>query len=126
MNAWICKEIRQSWKWTLLALVGMASAMAYSLYSRPWDSVSSYTFLTVTTFGSAVMGSGLCFLQLFPDLRRDEWAFMMHRPISPERILGAKLFAGGMLYLAATLLPFLAAAFWASRPGNVPGPFYWG
>jgi len=125
MKVWIWKEIRQNWTWALLTALVLGGALAYSLMGHTSESLCDRGFLTVTTFGFAFTGAGLACLQLLPELRRDDWAFLIHRPVSPWRILCAKIAAGFLLYGLATLPPLACVSLWASRPGFAAMPFYW-
>jgi len=131
MTAIIWKELRENLKWAVVWMLGVAVAMGYVLarqrqpayYWQGIESLCSETFLLVTTFGSAVGGVLLGLVQTVPELRREQWAFLVHRPISRTRIFLAKVIAGGGLYLLAMGLPLLSAALWAATPGRLAAPF---
>ena len=68
---------------------------------------------------------GLLFglLQILPEQRRDQWAFLVHRPVPRDVIFGGKVIAGLLLYLLATLLPAVITLAWRAMPGHIPAPF---
>ncbi len=86
MRALCWKELRENWRWALLAAVGLGFAQWYALnhgkdeytlgYSWSGDGLllDSSSFLAVTTFGCALAGLLLGFVQILPELRRDQWA----------------------------------------------------
>ena len=51
--------------------------------------------------------------------RRDNRAFLIHRPISPSRIFFAKVIAGLVLYLTTFALPLLLSVLYALAPGRI-------
>lgn len=51
--------------------------------------------------------------------------YLLHRPVSRNAIVLAKLATGAGLLLAVTLLPILFYALWAATPGTHAGPFAW-
>ncbi len=125
MKTMIWKELRENAKWAILALVCLVLAEFYALNSRdPWSpTLCSQIFLLVTSFGCAIVGAALGILQVLPELRRDQWSSLLHRPVSRSAIFAGKAVAGISLYLAATLIPFLAGAAYAAWPGRFASPF---
>lgn len=133
MRAIFWKELRENAKWAALGLVVISLGLAYA-WARTTDPQEYYSsfqgilapaVLMVTTLGSAIVGGALGLLQIVPEQARDRWAFLVHRPTSLGAIFRGKALAGVLLYLAATLPPFLVLAWWASRPGAYAGPFDW-
>lgn len=132
MRAIIWKEIRENLKWAVLAMLALAVVIAYNLYlmSRPynWDmdrTIVSGSLLIAMFIGAVLAGGALGLLQTLPERRRDQWAFLLHRPVQPTWLFLGKAIAGLTLYGAATLLPLLAAALWMATPGHVAAPFQW-
>lgn len=131
MKAMIWKELRENVKWAVLGGAALTLAMVWVLHSRsrqgaPAQTILGGEFLIITTFGFAALGAALGFLQMFGESRRDHWAFLLHRPISRSRIFFGKVIAGLSIYVAATGLPLLTMAKWASTPGQFAAPFDWG
>ena len=89
------------------------------------SSICAPSFQIVTAVGCALGGAALGLLQVLSELWRDRWSFLVHRPLSRFAIFVGKVLAGLMLYGFANGVPLLAAAWWASRPGNVAAPFDW-
>ena len=132
MRAIIWKEVRENAKWAALGMLGLAAAMTFALATRaPRDVlsvghwISCPRFYLVTVFGSALIGSGLGLLQVVMESRREQWAFLLHRPVSRSSLFFGKVTAGLALYLPAVSIPFAGAVVWAATPGHVPAPFDW-
>lgn len=131
MKSIFWKEWRENRKWAALSFLFIILAEFYMLSSERGGSSDSYNnltlcssgFLLVTTFGSCAIGTALGFLQILPELRRDQWAFLLHRPIPRGTIFFGKVTAGLTLYLAVTVTALLAAAGYVATPGQFPAPF---
>ena len=132
MKAILWKEWRENLRWGILALVALSIALAYTVFSTgvlspngqsdKCAAVWNAAYL-VMTFGCPLIAVALGFAQVMPELRRDQWAFLMHRPLPWVVIFGGKALVGIALSLAAAGLPFLAFVFWTAAPGTVPAPF---
>ena len=70
-----------------------------------------------------LLGGGLGFLISWKEELRKTWPFLLHRPVRRSEVLLAKLSAGAILYLPATLVPFLFLCWWSSVPGHYPAPW---
>lgn len=130
MKAMLWKELRENIKWGLLAMIGLALAEIYGLnYFDPFNynnrglTLCNPTFLMATSFGCAIVGLLLGFLQILPEQRRDQWAALLHRPVSRDTIFRGKVLAGLVLYLVATVVPFLFCVWMAATPGHFVAPF---
>jgi hypothetical protein len=130
----VWKELRENFKWALLAMVALGAAELYGVYPHnPEDETFGFqingitltktSFLTVTTFGCAAVGLVLGLIQILPELRRDRWAALLHRPVTRGTILRGKALAGLILYLVATAPPFLYCVWLAATPGHFNAPF---
>jgi len=73
----------------------------------------------------AVFGAVLGWLQIRAEKHPDLWAFLVHRPMTRTRILGAKIAAGLCLYALAAGLPLLGLLIMVLTPGHVAAPFEW-
>ena len=134
MKAILWKEWRENVRWGILGLLAIAIALAYSVSAvNPYTSsgqtdkcaaVWNAAYL-VMTFGCPLIAVALGFAQVMPELRRDQWAFLVHRPLPWSTIFGGKAIVGIALSLAAAGVPFLAFVFWTATPGTVPAPFDW-
>jgi hypothetical protein len=130
MNALIWKELRENVKWAVLAMIGLTLAEIYGLY---YTDPSNYNnqgvtlcnppFLMATSLGNAVAGLLLGFLQILPEQRRDQWAALLHRPVTRGVIFRGKAVAGVLLYLLATVPPFLLCLYLSATPGHFVAPF---
>jgi len=133
MRAILWKELRENLRWAALSLVVFGGALLYALYHSPYGYPDFYynegvtickkTFLLVTTFGAPAIGLFLGLMQILPELRRDRWAALLHRPVPRGRIYAGKALAGALLYLLATGIPFAVAVWLAATPGHFPAPF---
>ncbi len=128
MRAIIWKELRENFRWALLGmvLVGLAMTYALSKAAPSGQSLRAEAFEMVMVLMTSVLGAALGFGQVIFDSRQGHWALLVHRPIGRDRVFMGKVVAGLTLYFTAMLLPFFAAAIWASMPGHVAGPFRWG
>ncbi|HSI11337.1 MAG TPA: ABC transporter permease [Chthoniobacter sp.] len=130
----VWKELRESVKWVaLLSLLVLGAAELSALYPA-FDSQADSnfsngitlcrdTFLTVTTFLPPIVGLLLGFSQILPELERDRWAALLHRPIPRGRLFLGKAIAGVILYVVATVPPFLFCVWLAATPGHFVAPF---
>lgn len=129
MKAIIWKELRENFKWAVLALLALTLAEIYALASGrtrsdPYQAVTlaGSSFLLVTSFGCALIGAAIGALQILPELRRDQWASLLHRPVSRSMIFLGKVAAGILLYLLATVPPFMASVAFVATPGQFAAP----
>lgn len=129
LKAMFWKECRENARWAVLALLALSLGLAYAWFhlfqqsSTPgfgqiWS--GGNLVLTITT---PLIGLTLGLLQVLPELRRDQWAFLVHRPASRTTLFFGKVLPGVCLYLLATILPLLGLAAWAAQPSHVPAPF---
>jgi hypothetical protein len=130
MKAMLWKEWRENYRWALLALVALGLAEFYVLAGQRHETgnssgitLGSSEFLLVTAFGCAAVGVLLGTLQILPELARDRWAALLHRPVARTVIFGGKVTAGLLLYLLATAMPFLACIWYVATPGEFAAPF---
>lgn len=94
MKALIWKELRENIGWALLAMLALGAAEFYGLHHTEQSpnfrfndgiTLCKKPFLMVTMFGCAAAGLALGFLQVLPELKRDRWAALLHRPVSRGR-----------------------------------------
>jgi hypothetical protein len=130
MKAMLWKELRENFKWALLAMIGLGLAEVYGLYyidqqnpNNRGITLCSPTFLMATSLGNAIVGLLIGLVQILPEQRRDQWAALLHRPVSRAVIFRGKAFAGLLLYLFATVPPFLLCFYLAATPGHFVAPF---
>jgi ABC-type transport system involved in multi-copper enzyme maturation permease subunit len=129
LRAMIWKETKENAKWAVLAMIGISLALVFTIAHQMggnavnslgaiWDSAG-----LVMTFGAPIIGLAFGLLQILPELRRDQWAFLIHRPASRSTLFWGKFLAGLGLTLTATLIPLFCLALWADAPGHIPAPF---
>jgi len=132
MRALIWKELRENILWALLAMLALGATEIYALHHMRYAEDFEYqggitlckkSFLTVTMFGYAAAGLALGLLQVLPELQRDRWAALLHRPMPRGRLYWGKAVAGLMLYCLAAGAPFLFAVWRVVTPGNFATPF---
>jgi len=134
MMALIWKELRENAKWALIAMLALGGAECFALYSvrdgQPYElyfydgiTLCKKGFLTATTFGCAAVGLMLGLVQILPELKRDRWASLLHRPVARGTIFRGKVIAGVILYFAATGIPLAASVWLVATPGNFGTPF---
>lgn len=130
MKALLWKEWRESTRWAVLAAL-VFGVCEVAVLRRPYQprfggdgiGLCRATFLSLTVYGSALIGLGLGVWQMLPELRRDRWATLRHRPLPVGHLYLGKLLAGASLYLLAIGLPLLASLWLIGTPGHFAIPF---
>jgi len=134
LRALIVKELRESAGLVVLAMLGVAYALADLTATRllPWQSRSLYTYPFVNDDLSLffwIVGGGLAvalgFRQSAWELGQSTYYFLLHRPVSRNLVFGFKLLVGGALVLLLSFLIVALYAWWAATPGSFEAPFYW-
>jgi hypothetical protein len=131
MKTMIWKELRENARWAALAFFCLLLAETYALSSgrdhigdlSTGLTLCSDSFLLVSAFGCAAIGAALGALQILPELRRDQWASLLHRPVPRHVIFLGKVVAGLLLYGLATGLPLLVSVIDVAWPGHFAAPF---
>jgi hypothetical protein len=128
MKTMIWKELRENFKWALLGFLGLLFAEICVLFAdrRSGDGgvpLCGSAFLIMSSFGCSAIGAALGAIQILPELRRDQWAALLHRPVPRGVIFFGKALAGLALYFAATIIPLLASACFVAIPRNFAAPF---
>jgi len=128
----IWKELRENFRWAGLGFFCLLLAEIFTLWSSHRHIAASlyanFTlcdigFLDVSALGCSAIGAALGALQFLPELRRDQWASLLHRPVPRLVILLGKVAAGLVLYGLATGLPLLVSALYVALPGLFAAPF---
>ena len=83
------------------------------------------TFLMQFTLVSASLGILLGFWQAVGDFTGNAQLFLLHRPISRQRIYVTKLAVGLAIYVVLAGSSLLLYALWAATPGTHASPFAW-
>lgn len=133
MKEMLWKEGRENLKWAALALLALSLMTAYMASSGGSDNYNynygdSGSVLNhvsgLMIFVAPLLATVLGLLQVGSELRRDQWAFLVHRPTTRSTIFWGKAWAGIALYLLATGLPMLGLGVWLATPGHVAAPFH--
>lgn len=133
MKTLVWKELRENAKWAFLAMMAFGIALCYALYQTRYGyqdygyldgiTLCKKSFLIVTTFGCPAVGLFLGLVQILPELKRDRWAALLHRPVSRGLVFWGKAAGGIVLYVVATVIPFAFAVRLVATPGNFGAPF---
>jgi hypothetical protein len=119
MRSILWKELRENARWAAILFAGVAVSLTlWAAVELPWgridQSIASDEVLAVLLLAAPLGALGLGFLQILPEIQRDAWAFLVHRPVAPTGIFLAKIIVGTGLYFTAILVPFLAVALWTA------------
>lgn len=120
------KELRENWKWAALGSLCLAFVELYALYQPAGYNelpINSQMFTLVTICGSVLIGAALGALQILPELSRDRWAALLHRPVPRSTVFLGKIIAGIGLYLIAVGIPLLLCILCSALPGQFASPF---
>ena len=126
MKAIIWKELRENLKWAALGLVvvGLVLASVASEVKKYGNNPLGDDAPTLMLIGAALMCL-LGFMQVFVESRRDQWAFLAHRPTTLTRVFFGKAIAAAILYLPAMTVLWTVFVVWCARPGHIARPFDW-
>src|SRR6185312_14009451 len=118
------KELRENAKWAGV-IFGVITLTVFSLMRRAGANLlfdlADPPLLVFVPMAGLLMGV----VQTLFETKPDNWAFVVHRPVSRRGIFTAKSLAGLALLMIALEVPCLIAAAWASRPGHIRMPFQW-
>ncbi|HEX4795754.1 MAG TPA: ABC transporter permease [Humisphaera sp.] len=116
------KELRENAKWAML-IFGIILLSIYPLMRRH-DPLLMFELADAPfAYFMPIAGLLLGLAQTCLEVRADNWAFVVHRPVSRRQIFIAKCAAGLLLLFVSLELPCLLAAAWAAKPGNLREPF---
>jgi hypothetical protein len=123
----IVKELRQASRWALAGGLALAAAFAFAVFNLERTSgevsLASQLVQMITVIGYPLLGLALGLAQVLPERQGNQWAFLVHRPVSRGRVFAAKVSAGLLIYLIVGFAPLLLAAGWVAAPGHVAAPF---
>lgn len=115
MKAMVWKELRECGIWAVLALMltVIINIFAYKMSTWSHDLTQLWDGkVVVNTIVASVAGSVLGAMQILPELRRDQWAFLLHRPIAASQIFIGKALAGLLLLVIIICLPDALIFYW--------------
>ena len=125
-TAWVVALGAAAFAWFLSELCGVSGVTRGWFPTYDW----SYQFvqpgwLLWWGFVSAGFAGSLGLVMSLNDGVRGMWAFVLYRPISRRKYIGAKLLVGSCLTVAMVGIPALVFLWWSSIPGSLPMPFDW-
>ncbi len=127
MKTLFWKELRQIAPSGALMVIALSAAMIASLRPRIHGYRDAFILsdesLVTIAFGSAAAALVLAFLQTVLEVRRDQWAFLLHRGVSATTVFLAKITAGLLAYAVITLVPLAIAMAWCGWGGIEQYPF---
>ncbi len=108
------KEIRENWRWALLAFAAMAAALALAWLESPlvFDGALVLAGM-VAVFTTIALG----IMQTRRDNRPAARALLLHRGITADAAFAGKLLAGFAFYSFAVFVPILAMAIFIAING---------
>jgi hypothetical protein len=120
------KEVRESFKWAA-AIFAVLCVLIY--FGEIREARSNFFFHIadpgVTLIPAALAGLVMGIAQCLFEMRADNWAFIIQRPMSRWSIFVAKCSAGLLLLYTAVGLPYVLATAWGATPGHLTMPFQW-
>jgi hypothetical protein len=137
MKALALKELREALGITALALAGYLALVINLMGARVFDWVPGVPAGTVEVpftgsgfsgffiFVSVLFAAALGFRQSATESARGTFLFLLHRPLSRDRIVLTKLATGAGVLLVCATLPVMLYAAWAAVPGHHASPFEW-
>jgi hypothetical protein len=135
-SALTLKELRETAGIAIFGFAGLLYAALVPMGLSPLPGLmqtargSEIPFVSDTfLLGFVLFGGGLAILlgywQAVSDFTGNAQLFLLHRPISRERIYAIKLATGLAIYLVLGGLSVLLYAIWAATPGTHASPFAW-
>ena len=122
MMAVFFRELRENAKWAaLICVVLLVMCMKSIRMASPTLLLDVANQITPTM--AALAGLLMGVVQSLFEMKADNWAFAVHRPVERKQLFVAKCAAGLLLLYTALALPCIFTAAWAARPGNLAMPF---
>ncbi len=125
MKAIFVKELRENLKWGLLILGFFTLSVAGWIHEASSHLMFDIIRPETTGLPFAIVGLAMGLLQTWFETRPDNFAFVVHRPISRLQVFIAKSAAGLLLIYVGLLIPAIYLIVWAATPGNLAMPFQW-
>jgi hypothetical protein len=123
MKTIFLKELRENLKWGLLSLGFFMLSVAGWIHEASSNLMFVITRPETTGLPFAVIGLAMGVLQTWFETRPDNFAFVVHRPVSRLEIFIAKSAAGLLLIYASLAIPAAVLIGWAATPGHLATPF---
>ena len=125
-TAWVVALGAAAFAWLLSELCGISGT------TRGWFPTHEFAYQFVSPgwllwwgFVAAGFAGSLGLVMSLNDASRGMLAFVLFRPISRRRYIGAKLLAGSCLSVVMVAIPALVFLWWSAIPGNLLMPFDW-
>src|SRR5215475_11423753 len=115
------KELGEYAKWGLL-IFGVVTLFVFSAIRSANPFILNHLAQDKTLFLAPLAGLMMGIAQSFYETRPDNWAFVIHRPVSRFGTFAGKSLAGLILLYVALSLPCFLAAAWASCFNNMATP----
>jgi hypothetical protein len=120
------KELRENLKWA----VGIFLIFGAIIYLQIRVPNPNFLFVVARPLGPilltvVIFGALLGLAQSVFEIRSDNWAFAVHRPVPRLAVFLGKAAAGLLLLYAALVIPLALAVAWVATPGHQPMPFQW-
>ncbi len=125
MKALFLKELRENLKWGLLVLGFFVLSVAGWIHEAGSNLLFDIVRPETTGIPFAVVGLAMGLLQTWFETRPDNYAFVMHRPVSRWEVFIAKSAAGLLLIYVGLTIPAVYLVWWAATPGHLTTPFQW-
>ncbi len=125
MKAMFLKELRENLKWGLLILGFFVLSVTGWIHEAGSNLLFDLVRPETTGIPFAVVGLAMGLLQTWFETRPDNYAFVMHRPISRWEVFIAKSAAGLLLIYVGLIVPAVYLVWWAATPGHLATPFQW-
>src|SRR6185369_1093614 len=111
-------------KWAAIVFLVLSFAVYMNIRDNPRPFMLYQLPSQFGTMITCIAGLMMGIVQSVFETKPDNWAYVVHRPEWRWRIFAAKCAAGLLLLYRALATPFLLAALWASKPGNLTMPFH--
>ena len=137
IKALAIKELRESAGLVTLAALGMAWVVLSGMGRNPLQMFIEHNYTThhLAFIGDSFYADSMSVVGLFAvllgfkqtvwELHRNTFSFLLHRPLSRQKILAIKLTIGGLLTFGLLAVAILTYGLWANTPGNSIVPFQW-
>ena len=103
-------ELQRFGRYALITFFGYLAILGYLITQKPLldhTQMQEMIIVMVAVLGGLIFGA----LQMWLHKRKSYWTYLVHRPLSPQRIYHGLAGAGALLAVAVASLPFLFATF---------------
>jgi hypothetical protein len=129
MKTLLWKELRQLAPWGALmwlaAVVSTIGVLVEEFDGMRDARIFADSAFVLVALGSAGVALALGILQTVLEVRRDQWAFLLHRGLTATQVFLGKAAAGMSVYAAVTLTSVFLCVVWVRGGGVECYPFSW-